>query len=171
MKLKICHNMEIAHRLSLSPGKCQQIHGHGMQVELTLGNLGSHDDGMCVNRYGQTMEFGDMKRKFRDHIDSTYDHRLVLNRADPFAGPIFMMDKATTVDNVYYEINKDKDQVFLPGLSLVDGDPTVENLARWIAEWAAIAFKCDVTCSIAETKTNGAEISVAYNGYGVRVVP
>lgn len=169
MWLKIRHNMEMAHRLSKDTTKCKQIHGHGMQIELAFENLQAGENGMCVTRFGETMEFGAMKRKFRDYIDSTYDHRLVLNQEDPWAGPIFMMDKATTVDGVYYEVNKEQNQQFLPGLSLCPGEPTVENLAKWIGLWAATEFKSDVLCSIEETKTNGACVRVMWTGTGTRV--
>ena len=84
MRLKIRHNMEIAHRLSLEPGKCQQIHGHGMQVELVL-LAEQGQNGMAVNSANQPMEFGAMKRMFRDHIDGKYDHHLILNEEDPWA--------------------------------------------------------------------------------------
>ena len=164
VRLKIRHNMEIAHRLSLSPGKCQQIHGHGMQVELTL-FASAGPEGMAMNSAQEVLEFGEMKKQFRSYIDSTYDHRLVLNKEDPFAGPIFMINSV-----VQDSVVVDSEQKFLPGLSLVDGDPTVENLARWIAEWACINFFCDVICSISETATNGASVQFHWNGFGASMV-
>lgn len=173
MRLKIRHNMEMAHRLLNDTGKCQNIHGHGMQVELVLLSLASHQDGMAVNRYGEVLEFGAMKKAFRQYIDSTYDHRLVLNRADPFAGPIYQMAEIKTqtdgldLDKLHVKLTNE--QVWLPGLSLVDGDPTVENLCRWIAKWAASYFRCDVVCRIDETQTNGAEVMASYSGYGVNI--
>jgi 6-pyruvoyl-tetrahydropterin synthase len=161
--------MEMAHRLSLDTGKCQQIHGHGMQVELEL-LVVEGPEGMALNAAHEQLEFGDMKRKFRNHIDSLYDHRLVLNEADPWAQPIFQIAHATTVDNVYFEVKAEDSQKFLPGLSLVPGDPTVENLAKWIAEWAANTYRCDVICRIDETKTNGAEVMYHWNGFDAKMV-
>jgi len=160
--------MEMAHRLSRDTTKCRQIHGHGMQVELVFMNLEEGENGMAVTRFGETIEFGSAKRRFRDHIDSTYDHRLVLNQEDPFAQPIYMIDHIPQGE-VYMEIELQDKQAFLPGLSLVPGEPTVENLAKWIAQWAATEFHCDVICRIDETKTNGAEVLVTYTGTGTRV--
>jgi len=172
--------MEMAHRLSKDTTKCKQIHGHGMQVELVFMNLEEGENGMAVTRFGETIEFGSAKRRFRDYIDSTYDHRLVLNQEDPFAGPIYMAKEFIVeytekelVEQAKHQLkakfDATSDQVFLPGLSLVPGEPTVENLAKWIAQWAAAEFHCDVICRIDETKTNGAEVLVTYTGTGTRV--
>ena len=34
--LRVVHNIETAHRLTLLPGRCEAIHGHSMLVTLTL---------------------------------------------------------------------------------------------------------------------------------------
>jgi len=166
MRLKIRHNMEMAHRLSKDTTKCKQIHGHGMQVEIVFMDLEEGPNGMAQTRYGNTIEFGSAKRLFRAHIDNMYDHRLVLNEEDPWAGPIFsikdiQIDPATEIGTVAME-----EQIFLPGLTIVADEPTVENMAKWIAEWAALTFRCDIICRIDETKTNGAEVLVNYTGTG-----
>jgi len=166
MWLKIRHNMEIAHRLSRDTTKCKQIHGHGMQVELAFENLEQDPEtGMCKTRFGQTMEFGSMKRKFRDHIDNMYDHHLVLNETDPFAGRVAIVADTTDGDVESFGL-----PTTLPGLTTVPGEPTVENLAKWIGEWSAATFQCDVLCSIEETKTNGACVRVMWTGTGAKVV-
>lgn len=172
MRLKIRHNMEMAHRLSQDTGKCLQIHGHGMQVELALENLDINEAGMCVTHHGDVLEFGAMKRKFREYIDSTYDHRLVLNQEDPWAQPIVFYSSINWTEggiDVLADEHHNGDQMFLPGLSLVPGDPTVENLARWIGLWAATEFRSDVLCSIEETKTNGACARIVWAGTHAKV--
>jgi 6-pyruvoyl-tetrahydropterin synthase len=161
VRLKIRHNMEIAHRLLNDDGKCQNIHGHGMQVELTLlAALGV--DGMAIDSKGNKLEFGRLKKEFRTYIDSTYDHRLVLNREDPWTGPIMQVKREG--DQLSFHDDA-PEQTYLPGLSLVDGDPTVENLAMWIAERFCNEFQVDVICRIDETKTNGAEAMYNWNGF------
>lgn len=154
MRLKISHDMQVAHRLSLSPGKCQQMHGHGMQIELTL--LASEGPGgIAVNYEQEALEFGDMKKKFREYIDTTYDHHLLLNKSDPWAIAFDLHDPVE---------NDPVNGKTLPGLVTVPGDPTTENLAKWIAEWGCNTFKCDVICRLDETKTNGAEAMYMFNG-------
>jgi 6-pyruvoyl-tetrahydropterin synthase len=171
MRLKIRHNMEMAHRLSQDTTKCKQIHGHGMQVEIVFMNLQEGPNGMAQTRFGNTIEFGQAKRLFRAHIDSHYDHRLVLNEEDPWAGPVYQLtnvEPETTPDELGHSILS-SEQIFLPGLTTVPGEPTVENLAKWIGEWAAKSFECDIVCRIDETKTNGAEVYIVYTGTGTRV--
>lgn len=154
MRLRIRHNAEIAHRLSQDTGKCRQIHGHGLQIELVL-LVSEGPDGMAVNQIQETLEFGAMKKKFRFHIDTTYDHHLLLNEKDPWAQPFNLHDPL--VDDT---VNGKS----LPGLVTVPGDPTVENIAKWIAEWGCRVFCCDVICRVEETATNGAEAMYLFNG-------
>jgi 6-pyruvoyltetrahydropterin/6-carboxytetrahydropterin synthase len=121
--IAVKHNIEVAHRLFELPGKCEQIHGHSMWVTMEL-----HGD---VNSKGilAGIEYGDLKKMFRQHLDETYDHRLLLNASDPFARPIFMVD-----EHVEGTFSPDAvPQVFLPGLQATVGDPTTENIAEWIA--------------------------------------
>lgn len=152
MRLKIRHNAEIAHRLSLAPddSKCRQIHGHGLQIELVLLTR-EGANGMAVNSAREVLEFGDMKKKFREHIDTKYDHHLILNKDDPWAQHLPFVDAP--------------DQRLLPGLVTVPGDPTTENIAKWIAEWGCTTFKCDLVCRVEESKTNGAEVMYLWNSF------
>jgi 6-pyruvoyltetrahydropterin/6-carboxytetrahydropterin synthase len=110
------HNIEVAHRLWSLPGKCENIHGHSMWVELEIGGK-VDSNGLLDGR-----DFGDIKRAFRGHLDSTYDHRLLLNEKDPWA--VKLHDRAGQIAS------------HLPGLQLFEGDPTTENIARWIGVWA-----------------------------------
>lgn len=109
--LAVRHNIEVAHRLHALPGKCQQIHGHSMWVHLALG--GELDTRGLVNG----LDFGDVKARYRDWLDRKYDHRLLLDVEDPLV---------TTV--------------MLPGLVTTVGQPTTENIARWVADWAQGEF-------------------------------
>jgi 6-pyruvoyl-tetrahydropterin synthase len=186
MRLKIRHDMQVAHRLTKTPGKCQNIHGHGMDIELVFTNLVYDEStGMAMNGFLEPFEFGDMKLKFRKYINETYDHRLVLNQNDVWAGPIYQMQEIKTwvslkeieetsdsprdvVDVVNLKLTNE--QQFLPGVSLVPDDPTVENLAKWIAEWAAREWRTDVICRLEETKSNGAEMFVTWNGFKTKVM-
>lgn len=159
MRLKIRHNAEIAHRLSKTGGKCQQIHGHGLQIELVFIDL-MYDEttAMLVNNEHNVFEFGALKKKFREYIDTTYDHHLLLNKNDDFAKELVFTDPS----GIDWKTT-------LPGLVTVEDDPTVENLAKWIAEWAAKTWHTGVVCRIEETKTNGAEAYVTWNGFGTQV--
>jgi 6-pyruvoyltetrahydropterin/6-carboxytetrahydropterin synthase len=131
------HNMEVAHRLTLTPGKCQNIHGHSMWVELTI--TGQPDS---TGKLGG-LDFAVIKSLFRAHLDVTYDHHLVLNAADPWA-TLLAAPRIPTEPQV------------LPGLVTFPGDPTIENLAARIHEWAVEAFGRQCSVRVQETATNSA---------------
>ena len=128
--LKVRHNIEVAHRLTLMEGKCQQIHGHSMWIVAEFEG--------AVNRNGVLlgMDFSDIKSKFRARLDTTYDHHLLLNEQD--------------------DLVKNR----LPGLCTVPGDPTTENIARWVGEWCQDTFQQNglhrVRVEVWETQTNSA---------------
>jgi len=98
-----------------------------------------------VNANGilEGISFGDAKKKFRGFLDSTFDHHLLLNQDDPWAKPVFVDN-----DNPRAE--------HLPGLMTFEGDPTTENLARWIAEWAVGEFQLSAEVTVHETSVNAA---------------
>lgn len=118
--LTVKHNIEVAHRLSQTPGKCENIHGHSMMVELCIrGKIGpaglliiNPDSGLPNEG---PLEFGELKEWFRGVLDKQLDHRLLLNNHDPI-----LVDGAEA----------------LPGLQVFPGDPTTENIAKWVYEAA-----------------------------------
>ena len=111
VSLRVRHNIEVAHRLTLLPGKCENIHGHSMWITLELRGGRLDPSGRLAG-----LDFGEIKRAFRAHLDSTYDHRLLLNSEDKLA------------------------ELDLPGARFCAGDPTTENLALWVAQWARHEF-------------------------------
>jgi 6-pyruvoyltetrahydropterin/6-carboxytetrahydropterin synthase len=139
MEITLKHNMEIAHRLFLMPGKCQQIHGHSMQVELTLQGMPNK------NGIFEGLDFSDVKKRFRAYLDKHFDHHLLLNEQDPWS-MIFTLHDPIENDPVHGRS--------LPGLVRVDGDPTTENLVKWIGHWALQEFKLPCRVTIQETGTN-----------------
>jgi 6-pyruvoyltetrahydropterin/6-carboxytetrahydropterin synthase len=147
--LVVKHNIEVAHRLSLLQGnKCENIHGHSMWVELTIPADYIGDNGLAVIR-GVELEFGDIKKRFRAHLDTSYDHRLLLNEKDPLAGNLYILG----------DEEKRNTPTKLPGLVTMPGDPSTENIAKYIAEWAAATFDTQVSVLVQETHVNAARVS------------
>lgn len=107
--LRVRHNIEVAHRLSRLPGRCEAIHGHSMWAGLELAGA-VNGDGLL-----EGLDFGEVKRAYRAHLDTEYDHRLLLDDADALAAL----------------------HPTLPGLRRCPGDPTTEHIAQWIADWAS----------------------------------
>jgi 6-pyruvoyltetrahydropterin/6-carboxytetrahydropterin synthase len=134
----------MAHRLYETSGKCENIHGHSWQIVLTLG--GEVDErGML-----EGLDFGLVKLTFRTFLDSNYDHRLLLNEADPWAGSIPL--GGTTWE--------------LPGLQTMNGDPTTELFARCIgASMISVFPMCPViSVDVWETRVNCATWSYVKDG-------
>ena len=102
--IRVMHNVEMAHRLTKTPGKCENIHGHSWKVILTLTGE--------IDEKGVIVEFGYLKMAFRDFLDTHFDHHLLLNIHDDLS----MSDP--------------------PGTTVMDGEPTTENFARLIYDWA-----------------------------------
>jgi 6-pyruvoyltetrahydropterin/6-carboxytetrahydropterin synthase len=106
------HNIEMAHRLWDLPGKCEQIHGHSWWCELTMWRR--------PDPRGIIIDFGEVKKAFREYLDGTFDHRLALDDNDPL-------------------LQYGNESVY-PGLVRVPSMPTVENMSKWIGQWTEKAF-------------------------------
>lgn len=144
MLITVRHNIEVAHRLSLLEGKCENIHGHSMWVELSLEATYMNDKGILCNYHDEPFEFGEVKKSFRTYLDYEYDHHLLLNANDVWAQAI------ETVED-YEQANGAR---HLPGLKVFPGDPSTENIALWVAKWAADIFKCNTSVKVQETAVN-----------------
>jgi 6-pyruvoyltetrahydropterin/6-carboxytetrahydropterin synthase len=144
------HNAEVAHRLTSLPGKCEQIHGHSLQVRLTVTGQVSHS-GVLGD-----LDFGQVKAVFREYMDHNYDHHLVLNEKDPWAQNL----TGALPDGVYTQT--------LPGLVTVPGDPTIENIARWVCQDMKQQFMSPTVygfeVNVRETNTNGATFKCRVTG-------
>jgi 6-pyruvoyltetrahydropterin/6-carboxytetrahydropterin synthase len=97
------------HRLLNYDGKCRFLHGHNGRAVLTL-----EADGL--DERGMVMDFSQLKKVVGGWIDSTLDHRMLLHRDDP-AVP-FLRQQGEP-------------------LFLLDVNPTAENIARLIFDYAA----------------------------------
>lgn len=154
--IEVVHNFEAAHRLYEMPGKCQRIHGHSFLATLRLyGELDKH--GVLINNMSDQLDFGTVKATYRHYLDTNYDHALLLNSADKLVDlwtNALVMDEAAKLDIVA--------EHGLPGLMVMPGDPTTENLALWIAKWALNEYAvCSVAVHVQETAVNNAGIALS----------
>lgn len=123
---------ETAHRLYGYDGACANIHGHSYKFEVTLeGPIGS---------LGLTIDFKDIKKKVGNLINNMYDHRIVLNQDDPLVADL--RNGAGLVD-----------------ITIMDGNPTAENMARAIWDHIDPMFPgMLVSIKVWETETSFAEV-------------
>ena len=96
------------HRLLDYDGVCKHPHGHNavVEVEVRSGEL----DYRCM-----VCDFSDIKRVVKGWIDETIDHKMILRRDDPLVAPL---------------------QALGEPIFLIDDNPTVENIARIIFDYA-----------------------------------
>jgi len=109
MQITKIFTFDSGHRLSNYEGKCKRLHGHTYRLEITV----SGD----VDYKGMVMDFGDLKTIFKEHIDSKFDHKLMLKRGDKFN------------EALASSLPKEDDSI-----CWVDYNPTAENIAKDIME-------------------------------------
>ncbi len=97
------------HRLLNYRGKCRHLHGHNGKVLITIEASGLDDRGMVL-------DFNDIKNVVSRWIDENLDHRMILSRNDP-AVPVL--------------------QELGEPLFLLESNPTAENIAKAIFDFAA----------------------------------
>jgi len=97
------------HRLLDYEGKCRHLHGHNGRAIVTIEASG-------LDRRGMVLDFSEIKRVVSRWIDENLDHRMLLFREDPLV-PVL----ASKGEPVY----------------LMDANPTAENIAKTIFDFAA----------------------------------
>ena len=97
------------HRLINYDGKCKYLHGHNGRAVIAL-------EAPELDERGMLIDFKDIKQVVAGWIDEHLDHRMILHRDDPM---VQVLQKAGEP------------------LFLVDHNPTAENIARLIYDFAA----------------------------------
>lgn len=96
------------HRLLNYEGKCRHLHGHNGKAVITL-------EASALDKRGMVFDFAEIGRVVSHWIDEHLDHRVILHRDDPAVPVLQQMGEA-----VY----------------LLNGNPTAENLAKLIFDFA-----------------------------------
>jgi len=124
------------HRLLNHTGKCANLHGHNGTVRIELRN----DQ---LNAQGMVADFIDVKNTIGEWIETTLDHRLILNDADPLVA-------------ILREHGREQGEAVLT----LAVEPTAENLAKMIYEKAKEFGLPVCSVSVWETEKCGAEYRV-----------
>lgn len=100
-------SIPVGHRLSLHKGKCKNIHGHNIDVIVTVWSDRLNDNGMV-------MDFANLKKTVNDIVLNQFDHALLLNKTD---------------EKLFRSL---KDEFGIENLILLDFEPTAENLCKFL---------------------------------------
>jgi 6-pyruvoyltetrahydropterin/6-carboxytetrahydropterin synthase len=111
------------HRLLNYEGKCRHLHGHNGRAVIAI-------EAASLDPRGMVLDFSDIKRVVSGWIDENLDHRMILHRADPAVESLKKLGEP---------------------LFLVDFNPTAENIARLIFEYAQAQGFPIVECALWET--------------------
>ncbi|HZU35240.1 MAG TPA: 6-carboxytetrahydropterin synthase, partial [Gemmataceae bacterium] len=90
-------------------GKCRHLHGHNGRAVITL-------EAARLDGLGMVMDFSRIKKVVTAWIDETLDHKMLLHRDDP----------------VLPFLRQQNEPVYV-----LDVNPTAENIARLIYDFAA----------------------------------
>ncbi len=96
------------HRLLNYDGKCKNLHGHNGRAEIAIAS-------QSLDSLGMVLDFSEIKRVVTKWVDDTLDHRMILHEDDPAVE--FMRELGEP-------------------MHLIDSNPTAENIARLIGEFA-----------------------------------
>lgn len=96
------------HRLLNYDGKCKHIHGHNGRALITLAST-------KLDSLGMVLDFSELKRVVGGWIDEQLDHKMIFHRDDPML--TLFQDQG---EPVY----------------ILDDNPTAENIARLIFDYA-----------------------------------
>jgi 6-pyruvoyltetrahydropterin/6-carboxytetrahydropterin synthase len=113
------------HRLLNYDGKCRHLHGHNGKAVLTLASP-------RLDELGMVMDFTRIKQVVSGWIDETLDHQMLLHRDDPALPLLRQLGEPVYV---------------------MEANPTAENIARLIFDFAAAQGFPIVEVQLWETDT------------------
>lgn len=114
---------DAAHRLRGHEGKCRNLHGHRYVVEASF-------SAPQLDELGRLIDFGIIKQRLGEWIDTNWDHTVILWDADNTLGGLVAGETGQTI--FYMPVN-----------------PTAENMALYLFEEVCPKLFADVgiTCS------------------------
>lgn len=96
------------HRLLNYAGKCRNLHGHNGRAVIAI-------ESASLDELGMVMDFSEIKRVVSNWIDENLDHRMILHCDDPARTALEKLGEP---------------------LYLIDTNPTAENIAKLIFDYA-----------------------------------
>lgn len=113
LKKTIMRRVEIdaGHRLMDHEGKCRNYHGHRYTFEFYI-------TGPELDDVGRIVDFGLLKDLFKNWLDATMDHGMILRYDDPLAehfaregSKVYIMDENPTAENIGAHVFKKSERL------------------------------------------------------------
>lgn len=131
-------SFETAHALEGYHGKCQHIHGHSYELQVSI--MGFPIPHPC-STIGMVMDFSDLKKIVNTHIKPLFDHRLILAENSRFKSLIETDDTVRlvsyqpTCENMMLEMKTILQQHLQSDISLVylKLQETKTSFTEWLA--------------------------------------
>lgn len=114
MKLKTQFDFSAAHRLVGYKGICQALHGHTWLVKIEV-------EGNKLDDVGILWDFTNGKK-----IKEYFDHKTILKICKENQDLVYTITKSCGSKS----------------LCMLHGNPTAENIAKWILNYLKLEFKC-----------------------------
>lgn len=121
MSVLICRSFEFdaGHRLVDHEGQCKFLHGHHYKAEYFMLPL----TGKTLDSVGRVLDFGVVKQRVTNWIDTNWDHNMVLSMKDPLCE--FACAGVESPSDVLVRLCGRK-----PYLMPNNENPTAENMAK-----------------------------------------
>jgi 6-pyruvoyltetrahydropterin/6-carboxytetrahydropterin synthase len=137
-QISICrqHTISVGHRVAGHLGKCANFHGHNFTIHIFMQARDGLDD------VGRVLDFGIMKASFCEWLDQCWDHKFLLWSKDPLVAGIDKPGELCHPSAREALVGR-----HLPGIVLVDFNPTAENMAAFLLKQfnAMLVGKYNVT--------------------------
>lgn len=117
------------HRLLQYAGKCRHPHGHNGKVEITV-------SAETLDKLGMVVDFEAIKATVQKWVDTELDHKMLLNAKDPLVKIFGRLGEPVVT---------------------MEGNPTAENIARLIFDYAKKRKLPVVSVRLWETASSFAE--------------
>ena len=101
------HDISCGHRVFGHESKCAHLHGHNYRIHFKVSMIEGDTDSI-----GRVKDFSVIKEKLCMWLESNWDHKFLIWARDPWADPLFQLDRKGIVE--------------------VPFNPTAENMAHYL---------------------------------------
>lgn len=130
------HDISVGHRVAGHESKCRHLHGHNYRVHFTVASR--HD----LDGIGRVVDFGVIKSKLCDWLETNWDHKFLLWDCDPMATELTaLVAKGGSTPLVH---------IIHDSIVRVPFNPTAENMAAYLVNVVGRDLMADTGAELIE---------------------